>query len=298
MHKVAVTGATGWIGRYVVALLLRKGYEVHATYRKAPLAAGGHWHQVDLLSADNAARFIEEVRPDSLVHLAWEAVPPACYRSLVNYEWTRNSMALIQQFVLCGGKRIVVSGTGAEYAWDEGVLLTESASPDSYAHAYAASKNSLRIWLESYAGVAGFSAAWGRLFHMYGPYDPGNRLVASMITSLLNKQEAYCKYGSLHRDYLYIEDAADALVALLESCCEGTVNIASGHPVQLQQLVRQIGSMMGQEENIRFGVERPNEPVFVGVDISRLANEVKWKSSYSLAEGLERTIRWYADQAK
>ncbi|SFE61592.1 Nucleoside-diphosphate-sugar epimerase [Paenibacillus catalpae] len=296
MHKVAVTGATGWIGRYVVARLLEKGYEVHATYRTAPLPTGGVWHQVNLLNGDEVIRFTEEVRPDSLIHLAWDAIPPKCYRSIINYEWTRSSMTLIHHFALNGGKRVVVAGTGAEYAWGEG-MLSEYASPDSYANAYAASKNSLRIWLESYAEAAGFSAAWGRLFHMYGPHDPGNRLVASMIKALLNKQEAYCQYGILYRDYLYIEDAANALVALFESGSEGTVNIAAGHSIQLQQLVREIGSILGSEEKIRFGEELPTEPIFIGADISRLVNEVQWKPAYSLAEGLKRTMKWYADQA-
>ncbi|WP_041614193.1 NAD-dependent epimerase/dehydratase family protein [Paenibacillus sp. JDR-2] len=295
MHKVAVTGATGWIGRYVVALLLAKGYEVHATYRKSKLALGGIWHQVDLLSADEAVRFIGKVKPDSLIHLAWDAVPPECYRSLANYEWTRCSMALIHQFVQSGGKRIIVAGTGAEYVWGEGGL-SEKESPDSYIHAYAACKNSLRVWLESYARIAGFSCAWGRLFHLYGPHDPGKRLVASTITSLLNKKEAYCRYGGLYRDYLYIEDAADALVSLFESPCEGTVNIASGQPVQLERMVRLIGSLIGSEANIRIGDEQPEEPVVVLADISRLDYEVLWKPAFSLPLGLERTIKWYSDR--
>ncbi|WP_127493940.1 NAD-dependent epimerase/dehydratase family protein [Paenibacillus glycanilyticus] len=295
-HKVAVTGATGWIGRYVIASLLAKGYEVHAAYRTAPLALGENWHQVDLLNADEAARFILNVKPDSLIHLAWDSIPPGCYRSLTNYEWTRCSMALIHQFVQSGGKRVVVAGTGAEYVWGEGVL-SETQSPDSYAHAYAACKNSLRIWLESYARIAGFSSAWARLFHLYGPADPGKRLVASMITSLLNKEEAYCRQGSLYRDYLYIQDAADALVALFESRCEGTVNIASGQPVQLERMVIMIGSLIGSEANIRFGDERPEEPVVVRADIARLQNEVQWKPAISLSTGLKKTVKWYSDRA-
>ncbi|WP_284240210.1 NAD-dependent epimerase/dehydratase family protein [Paenibacillus glycanilyticus] len=295
MHKVAVTGATGWIGRYVVALLLDKGYEVHATYRQTPLATGGIWHRVNLLNGDEGVKFIKSVKPDSLIHLAWDAVPPQCYRSLANYEWTRNSMALIHHFVQCGGQRVVVAGTGAEYRWEEG-LLTENSSPDSFANAYAASKNSLRIWLESYAQIAGFSAAWGRVFHLFGPHDPGNRLVASIITSLINKREAFCKFGDLNRDYIYIEDAADAFVALFESGCEGTVNIANGKPIQLKQLALQIGTLMGSEDKIIFGNEPPKEPIIIGADVGRLRDEVRWKPRFSLVEGLTRTIGWYAEQ--
>ncbi|CAM3340912.1 NAD(P)-dependent oxidoreductase [Paenibacillus lupini] len=296
MNKVAVTGASGWIGRYVVKQLVAKGYEVHATYRRTPLSlVGGTWHQVNLLSGEEAIRFIEKVKPDSLIHLAWDAVPPHCYRSLSNYEWTRSSMGLIHHFVQSGGQRVVVAGTGAEYVWEEGIL-SETTSRDSYAHAYAASKNSLRIWLQSYAEIAGFSAAWGRVFHLYGPHDPGNRLVSAMVNALLKKEEAFCKYGGIYRDYLYIEDAADAFVALLESRCQGTVNIASGKSVQLQQLVGLIGEKLGEDSLISFGKDVPIEPLFIGVDVTRLTNEVQWKPSYTLTEGLKRTIQWHAAQ--
>lgn len=295
MHKVAVTGASGWIGRYVVKQLVAKGYEVHATYRRSPLPLGGTWHQVNLLSGDEAIRFIEKVKPDSLIHLAWEAVPPHCYRSLSNYEWTRSSMALIHHFVRSGGQRVVVAGTGAEYEWMEGIL-SETTSRDSYAHAYAASKNSLRVWLQSYAEMAGFSSAWGRVFHLYGPHDPGNRLVSAMITALLKKEEAFCKYGRIYRDYLYIEDAANALVALLESRCQGTINIADGKPIQLQQLVGQIGDLTGEKRLIKFGTDVPNEPLFIGADVTKLKNEVQWKPGFTRTEGLKRTIQWHAEQ--
>ena len=66
------------------------------------------------------------MKPSHLIHLAWEAVPPACYVSINNYYWLTSSISLIQHFTTCGGKRVVVAGTGAEYEWFNGVLFEDS----------------------------------------------------------------------------------------------------------------------------------------------------------------------------
>ena len=66
------------------------------------------------------------MQPSHLIHLAWEAVPPTCYVSINNYYWLTSSISLIQHFTTCGGKRVVVAGTGAEYEWFNGVLFEDS----------------------------------------------------------------------------------------------------------------------------------------------------------------------------
>lgn len=66
------------------------------------------------------------MKPSHLIHLAWEAVPPTCYVSINNYYWLTSSISLIQHFTTCGGKRVVVAGTGAEYEWFNGVLFEDS----------------------------------------------------------------------------------------------------------------------------------------------------------------------------
>lgn len=295
MEKVLVTGGNGWIGRYVVSMLHKMGWEVHATYRKAPLLdITCVWHQANLLSHTEVAALINQVKPSHLVHLAWEAVPPHHYNSLANYDWVQSSITLFRHFAECGGKRVIAAGTCAEYEWLEG-YLSEAGSLYSYKTPYSACKNILRLWLQSYSEQVGLSACWGRIFHLYGPHDPGNRLIPTLITSLLKGEEALCTHGNQYRDFLYIADAADALVALLRSDIRGAVNIASGQSSQLRQIASLIGQKIGNEDLIKWGaIPSPeNEPLFVGANIARLQEEVNWKPKYSLDAGLEETIIWW-----
>lgn len=295
MEKILVTGGNGWIGRYVVKKLHEMGCEVHATYRTTSVSdIACTWHQVNLLCNEEVADLIHKVKPSQLIHLAWETVPPHCYHSLSNYYWVQASMALLRHFVECGGKRVIVAGTCAEYEWVDG-YLSENTSLLSYKTPYSVSKNTFRLWLQSYSEQVGLHTCWGRIFHLYGPHDPGKRLISTLITSLLKNEEALCTHGNQYRDFLYVADVANALVSLVKSDMQGTVNIASGQPIQLRQMASIIGKKIGNQELIKWGaIPSPqDEPLFVGANIERLQQELNWKPSYTLDAGLEETIEWW-----
>lgn len=295
MNKVLVTGGSGWLGQYAVCALVNMGYEVHATYhRSTPPQLPCTWHQANLLNDVEAAALIQSVKPHYLLHLAWEAVPPACYHSLRNYDWVRSSMTLIQRFVEHSGQHICVAGTCAEYEWVEG-RLSEYTSGLSYRNPYSACKNVLRLWLESYAEQAQVSMSWGRIFHLYGPHESGNRLVSNLIHSLLNNEEARCTLGQQYRDFLYVQDAAEALVELFRSGVKGIVNIGSGEPIQVAHIAKCTGEKLGSPHLIKLGAipMSGNEPDSFQADITRLRVEVGWKPAFSFDQGLNETIRWW-----
>ncbi|MFD3272529.1 NAD-dependent epimerase/dehydratase family protein [Paenibacillus dendritiformis] len=295
MTTILVTGGSGWIGGFVVGRLLRMGYDVHAAYRTVPCTdLGCTWHRADLLDAAEVQALMERIKPSHLMHLAWEAVPPQCYYSLRNYSWARAGKELIRQFVRCGGRRVIVSGTCAEYEWVDG-YLSEEGSALSMKNPYAACKHSLRTWLQSDTEVMGVSSGWARIFHLYGPREAGNRLVSAIIRALLVGKEALCTHGRQYRDYLYVKDVAAALVAMLFSDVQGTVNIGSGKPIQVKELASLVARRLGGARRIRFGAipYTDDEPLFIGANIERLEREVQWKPAYTLEAGIEETIAWW-----
>ncbi|MCR8643448.1 NAD(P)-dependent oxidoreductase [Paenibacillus sp. N1-5-1-14] len=299
MCPILVTGGSGWIGRYVIRELLRKGYNVHATYhRSKPADLACTWHQVNLLRDAEVAELIHLVKPSYLVHLAWEAVPPKCYEALNNYYWVQASMGLMRHFAENGGERVFVAGTCAEYEWVDG-FLTENGSNLSFQTPYALCKNTFRIWLESYAAQMCVSLCWGRIFHMYGPHESGSRLVSSLITSLLKGESAKCTHGKQSRDFMYVEDVARAVVELIGSGVEGIVNIGSGTPLAIKQIATGIGARLGRLDLIKFGqIPLPaHEPMLVAANVDRLRDELNWKPQITLDEGIDRTIAWWRSQS-
>jgi len=301
MKRVLVTGATGFIGRHSLPGLIARGYDVHAVGRMRPadLPPEVHWRQSDLMDWASLGEMMREVKPTHLLHFAWYAVPGKYWTSPENLRWIQASLALACAFVEQGARRMTVAGTCAEYDWSRG-HCSEFTTPLAPAMLYGASKHALRVALEAYCREAGVSMSWGRIFHTYGPHEQPVRLVASVIGSLLRGEVARCSHGEQVRDFLYVEDLGDAFAALLDSSVEGPVNVASGSPVTVKEVVGQIADKLHCADRLQLGAlpTAPNDPPVLTADVTRLTSEVGWRPTYGLSEGLDRTIEWFQRQKR
>jgi nucleoside-diphosphate-sugar epimerase len=297
--KVLITGATGFVGRHCLPFLKSSGYEVHAVSSKPvkDALAGVQWHQQDLLQSNSMAGLIGEIGATHLLHLAWCTEPNQYWNSSENLVWLQASLGLLRAFGESGGERVVMAGTCAEYDWSEG-RCSETSTKLMPTSLYGTSKHALRLVVEAYAEQKGLSAAWARLFFLYGPHEHPRRLVASVVRSLLNNEPALCTSGLQQRDFLFIEDAASALVALLNSDVRGPVNIASGEAVPIKDVATRIGELLHRPELIKLGAIDNNaaEPQLLAADVERLRNEVKWQPQFDLQRGLAATIEWTRQQ--
>jgi nucleoside-diphosphate-sugar epimerase len=296
MKRVVVTGASGFIGRHALPGLLKKGYEVHCvTSGKA--AAGDEaitWHRTDLMDQGQSDRLFAEVRPTHLLHFAWYTEPGKFWSSGRNLDWTKASIGLLKAFQSCGGKRALMAGTCGEYEW-KSERYDERSTPCRPATLYGVSKDSLRRFAETFCQEHDVSMAWGRIFWLYGPYEHPARLVPSVTLSLLNGQEAKLTPGGQVRDYMHSADVASAFAALLDSPVEGPVNVASGEPVSIMELATLIGRKIGREDLLRFGAlpAPAGEPPIIVAEISRLRDEVGWRPSFTLEDGIAQTVDWW-----
>jgi nucleoside-diphosphate-sugar epimerase len=300
MKRVMLTGATGFVGRHAIAPLLAAGYEVHAvSSREVPAAGDVRWHRVDLLDSEQVVRAMEKMRPTHLLHFAWYAEPGRFWRSPENFRWLEASLALLRHFRQAGGARVVMAGTCAEYDWEYG-YCSEHATPACPATPYGVCKHALQETLAAWGDVAGLSQAWGRIFFMYGPHEHPARLVASIIGSLLRGEEARCTAGDQIRDYMHVEDVAAAFAALLDGAVQGTVNIASGRPVAVKDVVLAAADCLGARERVRFGAlpKAENDPPLLLADIRRLTEEVGWHAQRELGAGMAQTVDWWRLQFK
>lgn len=119
-----------------------------------------------------------------------------------------------------------------------------------------------------------------------------------MIRSLLQGEPARCSQGDLVRDFLYVQDAAYAFITLLEEEITGAVNIASGNPVVLKDIIYKIGEKLNGKNLIRLGEKSvsANEPPLVVADVRFLKNRLGWSPKFDLDEGLNQTIHWWQKQ--
>ncbi|MBO7747246.1 NAD-dependent epimerase/dehydratase [Paenibacillus sp. MWE-103] len=296
MKRLLLTGASGFVGRHVMACANTGEYEIHIVSRRergAVLPPDTSWHSADLFDRAELERVISAVRPTHLLHLAWEATPGIYVHAPSNYEWVEASKTLVRLFHRYGGRRAVGVGSCAEYEWLEREL-TETESPLSHRTPYAACKNGLREWLETFAEETGLSCAWGRLFFLYGPFEHPSRLVASVMQAVLRGEPANCTEGTQKRDFLFAADAARALLYLLESDQTGTFNIASGSAPEVREIVEEVGRLSGRSHLIRLGaIEAPAQPPLVVGHIGRL-RALGWRPEHDLRSGLLQTMDWWS----
>jgi len=305
--RVLVTGAGGFIGRWSVAPLLAKGYEVHAVLsavsaRNITELQGATVQVADLLKESEVDAVIKRVAPSHLLHFAWIATPGVYWQSADNFLWLAASQYLLRRLREQGGVRAVMAGSCVEYDWSKGGVCEERSSPLADAATrlspYAASKIALQKTVAEFAEEERLSAAWGRIFFQYGPYEHPDRLVASVIRHLLMNQEAQCTHGRQIRSFLHVADVGAAFASLLDSEIQGPVNIGSDERIAVADLIERIARQIGRPDLIRLGARSApaEEPPLLVPDIHRLRDEVKWQPRFTLSKGVTDTIGWWRGQ--
>jgi nucleoside-diphosphate-sugar epimerase len=297
-HKrVLMTGAGGFVGRHALEPLRRRGYQIHGILAPEESVPSGadfvDWLRVDLLNTAEARQLVLEIRPSHLLNLAWYVAPGSSYGALQNFRWLQTGVELLLAFVESGGGRVVNVGSCAEYDWSHGILSENTPlHPDSH---YGLAKKALSEVQTAILDTTEVSGAWARPFLIYGPHENPKRFVSAVITALLRGEPAECTDGLHKRDFLHVQDVADALVAILDSDISGPVNVGSGQAYRLCDIATRIAELMGNPELLRLGAlphARPEAPL-VQADIARIQNELGWTPRFDLDAGLRDTVAWW-----
>jgi nucleoside-diphosphate-sugar epimerase len=299
MKRVLVTGAGGFIGSRCVRLLPALGYEVVATGRSTPAVADGIGVAVDLLDREAVRRVIADYRPTHLLHCAWAPVRGDVMNSFVNLEWARATIDLVSDFAAAGGERAALLGSCAEYDWEFGVCRT-GQTPCEPRSLYGVAKLAVRTAVTPLAAASGLSIVWPRPFFLYGPGEHPSRLVAGAVHTLMNHGVFETTEGRQIRDYLFIDDLAEGIVAALDSDVAGPVDLCSGDRHAVKDLVTEVGEQLDRVDLVRLGAipTRPGDPPVVLGDPEPASRLLGWRRRTTLTQGIAATIAFAREQLK
>jgi dTDP-6-deoxy-L-talose 4-dehydrogenase (NAD+) len=244
MKKILVTGATGFIGNYVVSILADQ-HEVIATGAHESKARNRSWYQqvqfipfnlADYDAATDYFNYFQE--PEHVIHLAWEGLPNYQAAFHVDTNLPRHYQFLYN-LVKNGAKDLTITGTCLEYGMQEGAL-TETM-PVFPGNPYAIAKNSLRNSLEELQQHYSFSMKWLRLFYLYGPGQHPQSLVSQLDAAIKSGQETFDMSGGEQvRDFLPVEKGAEYIVkTALQADITGIINCSSNKPVTVKKFVEE-----------------------------------------------------------
>lgn len=296
--RILVTGASGFVGRAVVEELVSRGYEVHGTSRSdhADLGLEVTLHVLDLADRDAVSQLLEGNEFDILIHLAWY-VGKGCHSADENLAWVQITLDLLRAFCEHGGKVFVGAGTISEYEYEYG-YLSETLTPTNPGTLYGEAKSSVFKIAGAYCAKHGIAFKWPRIFNLYGPGERPARLMPSVINACLDSAGVHVSDCLKFQDYLYVKDTASGIVDVLEGDVEGAVNICSGKPVQLREIVRSIARICDYEGEIRWGAIPAAFDNEVVVGNNDKLKELGWTQRYSLEDGLRETVRWWESERK
>ena len=223
--KVAVTGASGFIGRHVIAELEKLGVEIIAPTR------------VEFDISQPPKNCFETLgKPDVLIHLAWQGLPN--YKSPHHFETQLpKQYNFLSRLIREGLPSLVVAGTCFEYGLQSGPL---AANIETYPiTAYGLAKDTLRKQLQFLQQVQSFKFTWARLFYIFGEGQPETSLLPKLKKAVISGQDKFqMSAGEQLRDYLPVSEVARQLVGLaVRDYDHGVVNICSGKPISVRRLV-------------------------------------------------------------
>lgn len=272
MSKVLITGASGLLGRAVLRRLKdKKEYDVYAVTTKASRLSEYTYVNVvvcDLTSEDERRKLIEDVRPDIMIHLAWDQSDANFRMSLSNMRWLEISKSLLWIFEQNGGKKLLFAGSSSEYDGTSGIMNENvDEIPKSL---YGLCKKTFNEYGRKYCKEHNIEYVGMRLFTIYGAEDEHNfGAIPSAFAKLRNDEKIECNSPQTTRDYIYSEDAANVVVQLMEGSYQGIVNVASGQGRSMKEVFECIGKAMNKETLITMN-EHSGEGTRFEADISLL----------------------------
>ncbi|PWE50223.1 dTDP-glucose 4,6-dehydratase [Thioclava sp. NG1] len=323
--KILVTGGAGFIGSAVVRLAVSRGHEVvnldALTYAAclenvAPVSGSPLYafEQADIRDPEALAAIFARHKPDAVMHLAAESHvdrsidgPGAFIET--NVMGTYNMLQAARAYWEGAGRpesfRFHHISTDEVYgtlgATGQFTEETPYAPNSPYSASKAGSDHLVRAWHETY----GLPVVLTNCSNNYGPYHFPEKLIPVVIlNALAGKPLPIYGDGSNVRDWLYVEDHADALLLVLENGASGrSYNIGGENERSNLELVQTICTILDRlrpgdapyADLITFVTDRPGHDARYAIDPTRIREELGWRPSVTVEEGLERTVRWYLE---
>ena len=301
-RRIAVTGGTGLVGSYVVDKLRQRGAgEVFAPTRQ----------QYDLRVAEAVRQMYADLRPHIVIHLAAVVGGIGANRERPGEFFYDNLIMGAQLMEIARQRRIekfVAIGTVCAYPKHTPVPFREedlwNGYPEETNAPYGLAKKMLLVQGQAYRRQFGFRAIFLLPVNLYGPRDHFDPRMSHVIPALIkkcldardSKQREIVVWGdgSPTREFLYVEDAAEAIILATEQY-DGPdpVNVGSGFEISIRDLVQLIAQLTGFRGAVRWDVGQPNGQPRRRLDTSRAEQAFGFRATTDFRTGLERTIAWY-----
>jgi len=301
-RRVVVTGGSGFLGSFVVARL-------HAAGAKEVVVPRSR--DYDLREKSQAERLYRDARPDVFIHLA--AVVGGIGANRANpgrffYDNAAMGLHAIEAGRVAGLEKFVCVGTICSYPKFTPIPFREAdfwnGYPEETNAPYGLAKKMLLVQLQSYRQQYGMNGIYLIPVNLYGPRDnfdlETSHVIPALIRKCLDAKDSAASEivawgtGTATREFLYVKDAADAIVIAAEKYSKpDPVNLGSGQEISIRDLLEQIRTLTGFSGSIGWDSSKPDGQPRRCLDVSRAKEMIGFVAGTSLEDGLKKTIDWF-----
>lgn len=314
MKTVLVTGGAGFIGSHLCERLLREGHAVvcidNFDNYYNPSIKIGNVEQInkkytdsftlftgDIRNRDHLKELFEKNRVDAIFHLAARAgvrpsiADPLLYED-VNVKGTTALLEACKEF---GVKDLIFASSSSVYGENQRVPFSETDLDIQPISPYGATKRAGELLCYSYHHLYGIHIACLRIFTAYGPRQRPEMAIHK-FTSLIDRGEEIPMFGdgSSRRDYTYIDDLIDGMMAVLQRHKGYEIyNLGESQTISLKELIGMIESALGKKANIKVMEPQPGDVSITYADITKARQLLNYQPKVNMEEGIKRFVEWY-----
>jgi GDP-L-fucose synthase len=302
--RVLVTGGAGFLGTPVCRLLRERGVRELTVPRRS---------EYDLTDSRAVAALFEDTEPEVVLHLAAEVGGIGANRDNPGRFFYANmamGLNMVEQARLYDVQRFVQVGTVCSYPKFTPVPFSEDSLWDGYPEEtnapYGVAKKALLVMLGAYRDQYGFPGIFLMPTNLYGPGDNFDPRSSHVIPALIRKCEeariggepsiTCWGTGSASREFLYVDDCAEAIVAATERYdSPAPINIGVGQEITIRDLVVLVAQATDFTGEIHWDASKPDGQPRRVLDTTRAAREIGFRAATALKEGLRRAVEWFRD---
>jgi GDP-L-fucose synthase len=306
--KILLTGGSGFLGSFVYEKMINE-LKINPEDIRVPRSSS-----LDLKIWENCVESVKDM--DIVIHLAASVGGIGYnqkYPGSLFYDNAIMGIQLIEAARQAGVKKFVCVGTVCAYPKFTPVPFKEedlwNGYPEETNAPYGLAKKVLLVQLQSYRNQYGFNGVYLLPVNLYGPRDNFNEESSHVIPALIKKmvdaknsgigEVVVWGDGSASREFLYVEDAAEAILLAAEKYDKlDPINIGSSKEITIKKLVNVIAEIVGYHGRIVWDKSKPNGQPRRKLDISKAKKEFGFEATTSFTEGLLETIKWYSKKAK
>lgn len=301
--KILVTGGAGFIGSHLVDRLIQEGHQIVvvdnlSTGKRSNLNRAARFYKMDIRSS-RLERVFRKERPSLLMHLAAQmnvrrSVEDPGFDAQVNILGTLN---VLEQAVRYGTRKVVFASSGGAIYGEQDVFPAPESHQTRPFSPYGISKLAGEHYLAYYQRVSGIQCVSLRYSNVYGPrQDPDGEagVVAIFAQKMLSSERPIINgNGRQTRDFLFVEDAVEANLAVMGKEAGGIYNVGTGVETSVNDLFRVMAELTKSGCTPLHGPAKKGEQIRSVVDATKIRQECGWEPKVSLEEGLRRTVEFF-----